>query len=78
MGHWFFELDASLRSRLLPDLELEDFHGFHQVFWVSFRNSSAMKVIKSWFFGLYAILWSRLFLGIDLEDFHGFLENYKS
>jgi len=47
-------------------------------FWVSFWNSSAMKVLASWFFELDAFLWSRLFLGVELEDFHGFLENYKS
>ena len=31
-GKWFFGLDASLKSKLFPDLELKDFHQFHQGF----------------------------------------------
>ena len=37
LASWFFGLDAFLWSRLFLGLELEDFHGFYQVFfWVSF------------------------------------------
>ena len=72
LGSLFFELDAFLWSRLFPGLELEDFHGFHQVFCVSFRNSSARNVLVSWFFGLDASLKSKLFPGLELTDFHGF------
>ena len=37
-AHWFFELDASLRSILYPGLELEGLHRFHQVFCISYGN----------------------------------------
>ena len=55
---WFFEFNASLRSTLFPGRELDDFHRFHQVYYVSFGNLGRMT-LGHWFFELNASLRSQ-------------------
>ena len=68
LGHCFLKLDVSLRSKLFPGREFEDFHrlhlfwalelrdfySFHQTFWTFFRRWGISKVLGVGFLKLNA------------------------